>query len=83
MITDAFLEILLALVEGIWALLPPWTLTLPAGFAGLVAALSYWDAVAPMSELMAITTMSGAIGVAIIAFKWLLKVVDWIVGIFP
>ncbi len=82
MVTDAILTALLALVQAAWALVPAWTVTIPA-FENLCAWLSHWDKLAPFTELFSIIGIVGGFFSAMVGVKVVVKVVDWITNVIP
>jgi len=83
MITDALLNIFLAALNWAWGLLPAWDVPVPPEIAALVSELSKWNKIVPFAELMLITGLFASVFGAVVAFKAIIKVVDWVADIIP
>jgi hypothetical protein len=83
MITDLILNLLYGIVEFFWNLVPDWTIAVPAGTHGLAAWFSRFDGVAPFSEVMQITGLVGGLIAALVGFKLVKMIVDWVTALIP
>jgi hypothetical protein len=84
MITDALLAILLTLCSSVFALLPSWTWPVPDEAIGhIVGEITRWDQVVPVTEMFVIMGIVATLFVALIAFKVVKQVIDWITAVTP
>jgi hypothetical protein len=83
MITDALLNILLALVGGIWSIVPEWDLTIGDQPEFLASWLTQWNAFVPVTELFQISGLVSGVFLAFVGIKMVIKVVDWIADVIP
>jgi len=82
MVTDLLLNAAFAIVGGAWALVPDWTIEIPA-MQPFVSHLSLWNGFAPFTEVFQMAAVLLTLFSASIGFKLIIKVVDWIMDIIP
>ncbi len=84
LITDFLLEVLRVICFGIVDALPAWTMPVDTvALQGIKDTVYAWDKWIPVVEVFNIGVAVATIFVALIAFKWVIKVVDWIADIIP
>lgn len=83
MLTDQLLQFLLAIVAGIWSLVPAWTITPGSGWEGAVGDFARWNKLAPCTELFAVLAGVVAVFGVTVVLKWVIKVIDWIADVIP
>ena len=83
MITDLLLDVLHLLLVATVALLPTWTLAIPANLTTLVNTALAYDELLPIHECLAALTAFLYLGGATSGFKWAIKVIDYIADVIP
>lgn len=83
MIVDALLAILDFLMGIIIGMRPEWEPQLPAGIMDAILYVRELDAVVPATELVAVSAITLTAFGIMYAWKWILKIADWIADIIP
>jgi len=83
MITDALLLVVTWVIDGLEAVIPDWTVTLPESVGGLISALFAYDAVVPVTETMACLGLFCGATLAMLGWKWSVHLVGWIMDVIP
>lgn len=81
MITTAILAFFLAVVQGIWGLLPAWNTTLDTGlFDSFAAVWVGMDSWVPVAQVVQMMSLYGVVMFAMVALKWGIKMLGLIRG---
>ncbi len=83
MITEILLDILIAVIGGLNTLLPDWSIEWPPLFQEVMQWLVQFDELLPVREVFQCMTLGGALLGGMNAFKWGVKVIDWIMDVIP
>ena len=83
MIVDALLAILDFMLGIIISIRPEWTPQLPQGVMDAILYIRELDALVPATELVAVSAITLTAFGMIYAWKWILKIADWIADIIP
>lgn len=83
MITNLLIDLAHTVIAWLIGVRPAWTVTLPPSihqFTGLILSL---DPVIPATETLTCLGLAATLATAMIGFKWLKQVVDWIMDVIP
>lgn len=83
MITEALLAILDFLIGIVVSIRPEWEPQLPAGVVDAILYIRELDAILPATELVYCGSLLLAAFGALYAWKWILKIADWIADVLP
>jgi hypothetical protein len=79
MITEGILDAFYWVISGLWSVVPEWTWEIP-DIAPMMYELSKYDHIAPVSELMLMVGILGALFGVMVAVKAITKVIGWVRG---
>jgi hypothetical protein len=83
MITDILLQLFAGVIDWGLSQLPTWSCSLPSGVSTVVATAKAFDAYVPVTEVLACVALAATLVVALQAWKWVIKIIDWIADIIP
>ena len=83
MITDALLIIVQTLTTWVNAALPSWSFTSTADYQGWVKSCQYLNLLLPITEIVQCFTLYVSFATGVFAWKWIIKIADWIADIIP
>jgi uncharacterized membrane protein len=82
-ITDVMLRIIATLIDWLFAVLPAWSVSLPAGVTTAVRFVLSYDAYLPVSETLLVISLTVGCIMAVQGVKWTIKVIDWVADVIP
>ena len=83
MITDALLVLLNTLLGWGVALLPSWSMSLPAQLADVLSQIRAYDDIMPVTETLSCVGLMGTLVALYSGVKWTIKLIDWVADVLP
>ncbi len=83
MVTDALLDVLNSFLTWVVSVRPTWEVHLPGPVATFISWGKTFDGYLPISEgVTCVLLLLGLVGV-MTAWKWTIKLVDWVMDVIP
>lgn len=83
MITELLLKLLQNTIVFFESVRPEWEWTLPEGVTTAVAMMKGFNNVVPVNEVLICASLYVGLITALVGWKWLIKVIDWIADVIP
>lgn len=83
MVTEVLLNMLSGLIGWVNSVCPSWEVHLPTPVTSIVSSVLAYNDVLPISETLTCCGLVITAVVALLGFKWSIKLVDWIADVLP
>jgi hypothetical protein len=83
MLMSSFYAAISGVVDWVNSMRPSWTPTIDPSMAQAFQMAAAWDWICPVHETVYCIGAFIALVTAFIAFKWIIKIADWIADVIP